>query len=175
MRAGSARATGLLLALALIGSACSPRIIDSARNVSSSCSGFVSGGACNEQVSMVAARHPGATLVDLECAAVCDRSGGAGRATVTMGDGTTRRDTFGYVGDPAPMPVPTCVGLPFDLCRQVATTQFTEAPPSKRVVSMDFRCSIAPCTAAKAETQYVVRYADGTTDQGSMGWDGAAP
>jgi hypothetical protein len=175
MRAATTRATWSVLALALVASGCSPRLLDTAQNVSSSCSGFASGGACQEQVSAVAARHQGATLVDLECAAVCDRSGGAGRATVTMGDGSVRRDTFGYVGDPAPMPVPACVGLAVDLCQRVATTQFSEEPPSRRVVSMHFRCAVAPCTDAKAETEYVVTYADGTTNQGSIGWEGAAP
>src|SRR5215203_6458687 len=128
MPAGMTRATWCVLALALVASGCSPRIIDSAQGVASSCSGFASGGACQEQVSTVAARHPGATSVDLACAAVCDRSGGAGSATVTMDDGSLARDAFGYVGDPAPMPVPACVGLAPDLCRQVATTQFAEVP-----------------------------------------------
>src|SRR4051794_6493901 len=106
MRAGRTRVAWYVLALVIMASACSPRIIDSAPNVSSSCSGFASGGASQEQGPTVAARHAGSTTVDLMCGGVCDRRGGAGRATVTMGDGTVRRDTFGYVGDPAPMPVP---------------------------------------------------------------------
>ena len=169
------RATWLVLGVAFVASGCDARIIDSAPGVSSSCSGFASGGACQEQVSAVAGRHSGATMVDLECGGVCDRSGGAGTATVTMADGTVRHDSFGYVGDPAPMPVPSCVGLALDLCRQVATAQFSEVSPSKRVLSMDFRCTLVPCTAAKAETEYLVRYADGTTSEGSIGWEGAAP
>lgn len=175
MRRGVVRAA-LVLAMALAASGCASRIIDSAQGVSSSCTGFVSSGACNEQVSAVAVRRPGAVSVDLQCtAAACDRTGGSGTAAVTMGDRTVRRDTFAYVGDPAPMPVPTCVGLAFDLCQRVARTQFDGMSPSKRVMSIAFTCRVLPCTATRGETDYIVRFADGSTEEGSTGWEGGPP
>jgi hypothetical protein len=39
---------------------------------------------------------------------------------------------------------------------------------------MAFTCTMVPCTAARAEVGYRVTYADGTADEGSLGWEGAA-
>ncbi len=130
-------------------------------------------GACQEQGDRIAARHPGATVIDLTCrVAVCDRAGGSGTAVVTMPDGATVNDTFSYVGDPAPMPAPTCVGLAIDVCRTAATGKFNETAPAKRVVAISITCISATCTDTKGEADTSLVFADGSTSEGAFGWDG---
>lgn len=142
---------------------------------SSGCTG-IRGGACIEQAEAIAARHPGATNVDLTCTApVCDRRGGSGTAVVTLADGTTVGDAFAYVGDPGPDPVPSCFGLAIDVCRTVAASILDDTPPSRRVVAIEVKCSIARCVADKGETEVTTTLADGTKLESGFGWEGQLP
>jgi hypothetical protein len=148
---------------------------DAGMLASSSCA-MISGGACTEQAALVAARHPGATNVDLTCTVpVCDRRGGSGTAVVTLADGSTVRDLFAYVGDPGPMPVPTCIGLAPDVCRRVAESRVNDVWPSKRVVAVAVRCAAAQCVANKGEAEVTVTLGDGSTEEGGFGWEGGLP
>jgi hypothetical protein len=47
--------------------------------------------------------------------------------------------------------------------------------PSKRVVAVEVRCTIASCAADGGETRVSVTLADGTKDEGGFGWEGALP
>jgi hypothetical protein len=142
---------------------------------SSTCDRIVAG-ACREQAAVVAGRHSGATNVDLACTApVCDRRGGTGTAVVRLADGSTVNDTFAYVGDPAPMPAPSCVGLAPDLCRRIAEEWVNDVSPSKRVIAVSVACPAAPCTVDKGQVEITVTLRDGSTEGGGMGWEGGLP
>jgi hypothetical protein len=142
---------------------------------SGGCTNIASGGACTEQIDRIAARHPGASQVDITCGVpVCDRRGGSGTAVVTFPDGSVVRDTFAYTGDPAPLPVPSCTGLARDVCVRVATSQADNAPPSKRIVGIAVSCS-GTCTPTKGEAEVTVSFGDGSQEQSGVGWDGGLP
>ena len=105
-------------------------------------------GACQEQIDRAAARHPGATNVDVACTVpACDRKGGAGTVVVTLADGTTVKETFAYAGDPAPVPAPACSGIALDVCRGIAATTVDGLPPSKSIEAISIACTAASCTA----------------------------
>jgi hypothetical protein len=134
------------------------------------------GGACQEQMDLAARRHPDAVELDLACTAPsCTRAGGAGTVVVTLRNGSKLTEAFTYVGDPAPMPAPTCTGLPADVCRRVATSTVDELPPSKRIASIRITCTSGPCTRDRGETAVEVQYADGTGFQTHSGWEGGPP
>ena len=136
----------------------------------------ISGGACQEQTEKIAARHPGATEVDIRCTApVCDRKGGFGTAIVTMGNGARVNDTFSYVGDPAPLPIPSCTGVAPDVCRNLAESQVDSVPTAKRIVAIEVTCTAAACTANKGEADVKVKLADGTSLDSNTTWDGGLP
>jgi hypothetical protein len=142
---------------------------------SASC-GNVAGGACSEQIDRMQQRHPGATSIDIECSApVCDRRSGQGRVVITMPDGTTLNDTFAYAGDPNPAPPPACVGLAPDLCRNLATQEVENMPPSRRIMAIQVTC-IAPtgCNPAAGNASVSITLDDGTTQATETGWDSAA-
>jgi hypothetical protein len=144
--------------------------------VSSASCGNIAGGACDEQIAIVAARHPGATSVDLECMApACDRTGGHGKVVVTMPDGTTLDDTFAYVGDPNPPPPPQCRGLPVDVCRDTALQQAENVAPSKRIVAIAVACTSPACTAAQGEASVTIRLGDGSTEEHGTSWSAGQP
>ncbi len=134
------------------------------------------GGPCQDQADRLAARHPGARDIEITCTApVCDRRGGSGTAVITLGNGTTVNDTFSYVGDPAPVPPPSCTGVPPDMCRSLAQGQVDGISPMKRILAIDVRCTAAVCTPDKGEADVTVRLADGSTQQGGSSWDGGTP
>jgi hypothetical protein len=168
-------ATGLTVAF--VASGCGALLGGAGAGVSSSsCANFTSSGACTEQADRVAARHPGAVSVDLTCTVgACDRRSGSGTAVVTMPDGSVVDDVFAYVGDPAPMPAPTCAGLAPDACRAVAVSAFAETAPSRRVIAISATCNAAACTATKGDATYAITFADGSQESGGMGWDGGLP
>jgi hypothetical protein len=140
-----------------------------------SCS-MMPGGACQEQMELAAARHPDAVQLDLACTvAVCNRAGGAGSVVVTLANGVKVTETFAYTGDPAPIPAPSCTGLPADVCRRVAASAVDDLPPSKRVASISIACSKAPCTRDRGDTAVQVTFADGTEFATGMGWEGGPP
>ena len=137
--------------------------------------GNISGGACSEQIEVVAARHPSARQVDLECSApVCDRRAGHGTAVITMPDGTRLNDTFAYVGDPNPPPAPTCVGLALDLCRRLATSNADDIAPSRRIVAVNVACT-GSCTSNQGEATVTITLADGSQQQSGSSWSGGPP
>jgi hypothetical protein len=141
--------------------------------VNSTCTD-ISGGACQEQVTLVAARHPGAESVELRCGvAACDRRGGAGSAIVTMQNGARVDDAFSYVGDGAPMPQPDCMGIAPATCRRFAEDAFENTAPSKRLVRIEIGCTTAVCTDLQGEADVKLVYADGLTDESGIGWQGA--
>jgi hypothetical protein len=108
MRGGGIRLALLLAAGAALGG-CGALFGTGSHGFTSSGCENLSGGACEEQVARVAARHPGAKGVDLRCGvAACDRRGGSGTAVVTMPDGTTVQDVFSTMGAQAAVPAPTC-------------------------------------------------------------------
>jgi hypothetical protein len=159
------------LALGLVGCG-----LDTMSSVSGSSCDNISGGACTEQVDLLSARHPGATTIDLRCAVpVCDRRTGRGTAVVTMPDGRQVNDSFAYVGDPNPLPAPTCTGLAFDICRNIATSQADTVAPSRRIVAIDVACTAASCTGSDGEATATVTLADGSQEQGGNAWSGGPP
>ena len=163
----------LLAAVAIVLAGCG--LLGGSSVSSASCENM-SGGACDEQVELVSTRHPGATAVDLRCTApVCDRRGGRGTAVVTMRDGTRVDDAFAYAGDPAPLPVPTCTGLPVDVCRRVAAGEADSIAPSRSIVAMSVVCSSAPCVAAGGEATVTITLGDGSVEQRQSGWEGGQP
>ena len=140
-----------------------------------SCS-MLPGGACQDQFDRAAARHPGATMVEVACTVpVCDRKGGAGTVVVTLANGGKVTETFTYVGDPAPVPVPACTGMAIDVCRQVASSTVDGIPPSKSIRAISITCIASSCTPAKGDADVLVQFADGSTFQSSTGWEGAPP
>ncbi|HYO44185.1 MAG TPA: hypothetical protein VES19_13380 [Candidatus Limnocylindrales bacterium] len=176
MRGGMARVALLVVAGAAL-AGCGLLVGERAGGgVASSSCAVINGGACIEQTERIAARHPGATNVDLTCTApVCDRRGGSGTAVVTLANGTTVNDVFAYVGDPGPIPIPTCIGLAPVVCLSVAESRVNDLPPSKRVVAIEVRCTLASCVADGGDTQVSVTMADGTKDEGGFGWEGELP
>jgi hypothetical protein len=176
MRAGGSR-VALLAAASVVLSGCGIFLGGTVTGgLSSSSCTEMTGSACGEQVERIAARHPGATQVDLTCTVpVCDRKGGSGTAVVTMGNGARLNDTFSYVGDPAPLPLPTCTGLPADVCRSLAESQAADAPTMKRIAAIEVRCTAAACTTDKGEADVKVTLADGSTMGGGTSWEGGLP
>jgi hypothetical protein len=174
---GGGKIAGLLTMSAVVVSSCGLLVGQGMTSVGSSgCGGIVSDGACSEQVARVAARHPGATNIDLSCrVAVCDRKGGSGTAVVTLANGTTVNDTFAYVGDPAPPPIPSCTGIAPDLCRTQAESFADNVAPSKHIVAISVTCTAASCTAARGEVDIRGTLGDGSTEQLNAGWEGAQP
>jgi hypothetical protein len=140
---------------------------------SSSCTNLPAG-VCDEQVQAFAQRFPQAVSIDIECKALpCTRRAGAGTVVVTLADGTTRNDTFAYTGNPAPAPVPTCEGLPADMCQRMALSTWEDQRPSAAVVGIDVSCAVASCTEEKGEVEITVTFADGSTSSGNQGWERA--
>ncbi len=177
MRAGGTT-LGLLLAAASLGlSGCGMFLGGSvAQGLTSSGCTLIVGSACQEQVERIAARHPGATEIDIICTApVCDRKGGFGTAVVTMGNGDKVNDTFSYVGDPTPLPIPSCTGAPLDVCRSLAAAQADSVPTTMRIVAIAVTCTAAACTANKGEAGVKVTMADGTSMDVTSSWEGGLP
>lgn len=177
-RARQGLAKGLALVLVASGAAAGCGMVGgrfSGFTGSGSC-GDINGGACSDQLESVGARHPGATSIDIMCtAAVCDRKGGSGTAVVTMPNGAIVKDTFSYVGDPAPLPAPVCTGIPLDVCRQQVDGAVDSVSPSKHIVAITVRCSVPSCTAAKGAADISITLGDGSTQQSNARWEGAAP
>ena len=164
----------LLVAMSVVLTSCGAFFGTVRQSVGSSSCENMSGGACEEQVERIAARHPGATQVDIMCAvATCDRKGGSGTAVVTMPDGTTVKDVFTYVGAQGAVPAPRCKGLPVDVCTSVADGQVDGVPPSMVVVAIDVTCTATACTAVKGETEVTLTLADGSKREGTVGWEDA--
>jgi hypothetical protein len=129
-------------------------------------------GACDEQIDLAAARHPGVTNADVECTVpTCDRNGGAGTVVVTLADGTTVKETFAYTGDPAPVPAPACSGIALDVCRNIAATTVDGLPPSKAIEAISIACTAASCTEDRGEVDVRVRFSDGGEFRVSQGWE----
>jgi hypothetical protein len=134
------------------------------------------GGVCREQMDLAAARHPDAVQMDLACTApACTRAGGAGTTVVTLPNGAKLTEAFTYAGDPGPVPIPICTGLPADVCRRVASSTVDELPPAKRILSITIACTAVPCTRDRGETAVDVKLADGTGFQTNSGWEGGPP
>lgn len=166
------RLNGLLAAvvpLALVAVGCG-FLVRPAAPPDSSCAGMLSG-ACTEQVARLAAQVTGkVTSIGLECRiAVCDRSAGSGDAVITYADGRTERRTWSYVGDPAPIPAPTCVGLARDVCQTQADGVVEDAAPSRRIIGISITCQ-GTCTKASGEVATVLTFGDGTQDTSGRGW-----
>ena len=92
-----------------------------------------------------------------------------------LADGSTVNDTFAYVGDPAPMPPPSCIGMAPGVCRKLAEAWVNDVSPSKRVVAVAVQCTEAPCTADKGGAEVTVTLGDGSSEGGGMGWEGGLP
>lgn len=173
MRAGGIR-LALLLGASLVLGGCGAFVTTVTQTVGSSSCENMSSGACQEQVERVTARHPGAKQIDLKCTvATCDRRGGSGTAVVTMPDGSTVQDVFTYVGAQGAVPPPTCKGLPIDVCKTVADGQVDGVPSSKVVVAIEVTCTSPTCTTAKGEADVTLTLADGSKQDGSVGWENA--
>jgi hypothetical protein len=146
-------------------------------SVSSASCGNMSGGACDEQIAAMEKRHPGARSIDIECSApVCDRRAGQGTVVVTMQNGARLNDTFAYVGDPNPLPPPACTGVPLDACRNLATQEAGNMPPSQRIVATQVSCTAAAgCTAESGTASISITLGDGSTHGTETSWEGGEP
>jgi hypothetical protein len=104
--------------------------------------GDVVAGACNEQALLLVTAAGGAVrAVRLDClAGPCDRTGGAGEATVTLADGTTVRRSFTYAGDPNPPPNPVCLGVARDICLERVKDVIGDVSPSHRLTGVTVTC-----------------------------------
>ena len=136
----------------------------------SSCAGIASG-ACTEEVARLAAQVRGqVTSIDLTCrVATCDRKAGSGDGVITYADGRTEQRAWSYVGDPAPIPVPTCIGLAQDVCQLQADAVVDDAAPSRRIIGVSITCH-GTCTKDSGEVATVVTFGDGTQDTSGRGW-----
>jgi hypothetical protein len=142
---------------------------------SSSC-GNIPNGACQEQLDQLVLRHPGARQIDIECgAAQCTRAFGAGTARISEADGTVVTEDWSYAGDPGPMPAPVCAGTAAASCPAIAASVLANVAPSKRVVGIAIRCTIARCDEDKGDAEVTVTLADGTREVTGLGWDGGLP
>ena len=131
-------------------------------------------GACQEQIDLAAARHPGVTNVDVACTVrACDGKGGAGTVVVTLPNGATVKEAFAYTGDPAPLPAPACTGVALDLCRSIATSTVDGLPPSKAIRAISIACTASSCTDDRGEVDVRVQFSDGSEFQVSQGWEPA--
>ena len=182
--AASARFAGsvvLLLAVALIdgcgasapsGPAPSPRITCVA----------VPSEKCDEAVASVARALSNETpeAIDVTCVSGgCTSASGAMDTVVTLPGGRQLHAnplTWGNSGGPALPPglpalpvVPICVGVPDEMCRQMAGSEFPAAAIHGGVVRIVVTCSRNPCTNQKGEGSTVVTFGDGTEDS-SSGW-----
>jgi hypothetical protein len=140
---------------------------------SSSCRNMASG-ACDEQVAAVAARHPGATSIDLVCTVpTCDRRGGRGTATVTLGDGSRVNDAFAYAGNAVPLPAPVCTALAPDLCRRIAEESANDLAPAAVVTRIEVTCALGACTPQGGQVEVRLTLADGSVSELGHAWEGA--
>ena len=166
-----------LLALFLLGGVLAACTIGqrAAGPQSASC-GDIPSGACDEQLEKVGLRHPGAMQIDIECGpAPCTRAFGAGTARITRADGTSVVEAWTYAGDPAPLPVPLCVGVARDSCQAILETMVESLPPSKRVVGIAIQCRVGPCDERKGDAEVTITLADGTSQTTGYAWEGGPP
>jgi hypothetical protein len=134
----------------------------------------IAGAACTDQVELISARHPGAAAVELWCTArPCDRRGGSGTARVTLAGGTRLDDVFSYVGAQGADPPPVCKGLADDTCRSIARDQLDGISPSMIVAGIEITCSVAECGEDRGEVDVTITLADGSTREGTQGWEPA--
>jgi hypothetical protein len=133
--------------------------------------GPVPSGACNEQADLLASTAGGSVRsITLTCrVAACTRAGGAGTAAITLADGRSLTRTWSYVGDPSPLPVPVCIGIAPDLCREQVDSVIDNVSPSHHLVSVTVTCQ-GTCTSGHGEVDIVFQSADGTTDRIGSGW-----
>jgi hypothetical protein len=172
------RSVGLLLVVATVLAGCGllPGGVPGAGFQGAGGCSAMPGGVCQEQLDLAAARHPGATQVDVTCTApLCDRKGGSGTVVVTLANGATVTETFAYTGDPTPLPAPSCSGMAIDLCRSLATSAVDQLPPRKVIAAISIACTASSCTQARGDADVRVRFADGSEFASSTGWEGATP
>jgi hypothetical protein len=159
-----------LLAVAMAAAACG--LIGAPNTISStSCTGLPSG-ACDEQVQHVAAGLSNVTQVDVMCApeAACTRASGHGTADVTLANGQKLTRAWSYVGDPAPVPAPVCIGLPQPTCQSQADGQVDAVAPSKHIVGITVTCTKNPCREAGGEAEVKVLLGDGSVQTTGSSW-----
>jgi hypothetical protein len=131
-------------------------------------------GACQEQIDLAVARHPGSTNVEVACTVPsCDRTGGAGTAVITMANGDRVKEAFSYAGDPAPVPVPACTAIALDVCRGIADNTVNGLPPSKSITAISIACTAPSCTEDRGEVDVRVQFSDGSEYRVSQGWEPA--
>jgi hypothetical protein len=165
---------GLVLAAATMLGGCG--LVVRQTSLSAISCGDITGAACDEQVAVAAARHPGATAVEILCdVGRCDRRGGAGTAVVTLANGAKVNDTFSYTGDPGPLPQPMCTGLAPDVCTALAASYAELAPTAKHIIGISITCSAQPCTRDKGEAKYTITLGDGTRLDDGGSWEGGLP
>jgi hypothetical protein len=127
--------------------------------------------------------------IDVTCVSSgCTSSAGSMDTVVTLSGGRQLHAnplTWGNGGGPQlppvvpgmpPLPVaPICVGIPDDMCRQMAGGEFPEAALHGGVVKIVVSCTRKPCTNQKGEGTTVVTFGDGTeNDSGSWGYENAS-
>jgi hypothetical protein len=139
------------------------------------CSGMPSG-ACDEQSERFQAAFGGHIRdLSLSCgAAPCTRVHGAGQAMITLDDGRTLSRAWSYVGDPNPIPAPTCVNLAPDVCRTILDSVVEETRPSQRILAVSISCP-GVCTAEDGEASTVVTLGDGSQQSMQRDWSGGPP
>ncbi len=121
--------------------------------------------------------------IDVTCVSGgCTSSAGSMDTVVTLAGGRQLHAnplTWGNGGGPVFQPgvpgmpqlpvAPTCQGVPEEMCRQMAGSDFPDAGLHGGVVKIVVSCTKVPCTAQKGEGTTVITFGDGTEDS-SSGW-----
>lgn len=140
---------------------------------------------CDEAVASVMRSLLDASpeAIDVSCVSSgCTASAGSMDTVVTLSGGRRLHAnplTWGNGGGPLlppgvpgvpPLPVvPICLGVPNEMCLQMAGSEFPEAALHGGVVKIVVSCTRQPCTNQKGEGSTVVTFGDGTEDS-SSGW-----
>jgi hypothetical protein len=196
MRAAS-RIAAVFLATWLAAACSAAATVDPAATPVVACVG-IPAPKCDEAVASVARSFPNEhpARVEVECQAPpCTDASGTMMTTVTTANGrrlvanpvswfdpnaSGGAQTPAPAGVPGPVPGgrgvaplrinPTCQGVPFTQCRDMAASFAEPDAGHGAVVAVTVHCTKNPCTTTTGEGDVVITYADGTQTTGSWGY-----